>query len=68
MPANNPSQSFTFLGFLVREGTARIFAGVIWYAIWGGYQPDLSDHQLEIRILTRTRRGATWFIRAAAPL
>jgi hypothetical protein len=46
MPANDPSQSFTFLGFLVREGTALIFAGVIWYTIWGGYQPrfDTSDH------------------------
>jgi hypothetical protein len=46
MPANNASQSFSFFGFLVREGTALIFAGLIWYAIWGGYQPrfDTSDH------------------------
>ncbi|MFN3746773.1 MAG: hypothetical protein ACK4TL_18890 [Hyphomicrobiaceae bacterium] len=41
MPAKHSGSSFSFLGFLVREGTALIFAGLIWFAIWGGYRPHL---------------------------
>ena len=37
MTANNVASSFSILGFLVREGTALVFAGRIWYAIWGGF-------------------------------
>lgn len=29
------------VGFLLREGTAVIFALMIWYVIWGGYNPTL---------------------------
>lgn len=30
-------------GFLVREGTALIFAAFVWFVIWGGYHPRLES-------------------------
>ena len=41
MPNSSTQTNFSFFGFLVREGTAFIFTGLIWYAIWGGYAPKL---------------------------
>ena len=35
------ARTYRVIGFLVREGTAVIFAALIWYAIWGGYEPAL---------------------------
>ena len=31
----------SWLGLLFREGTALGFAGLIWYIVWGGYEPNL---------------------------
>jgi hypothetical protein len=30
-----------FFGFLFREGSSLIFSALIWYAIWGGYTPNV---------------------------
>jgi hypothetical protein len=41
MTANKSNSSAGVLGFLMREGTALVFAAFVWFAIWGGYQPRL---------------------------
>lgn len=42
MTLNQATERGSVVGFLVREGTSVLFAGLIWFAIWGGYQPDLA--------------------------
>jgi hypothetical protein len=41
MANNRASSSGGVLGFLMREGTALIFAAFVWFAIWGGYHPRM---------------------------
>lgn len=49
MSNNQAATSSSVLGFLVREGTSVVFAGLIWYAIWGGYHPQLDTPQLAFK-------------------
>jgi hypothetical protein len=42
MASLSADRSSVMLGLLFREGSALIFTALIWYAIWGGYAPDLS--------------------------
>jgi len=41
MSNQNSTGTYSVFGFFIREGTALLFASLIWYAIWGGYQPNL---------------------------
>jgi hypothetical protein len=42
MAISSTSRSSSFLGLLLREGSALIFAALIWFAIWGGYAPPVN--------------------------
>jgi hypothetical protein len=48
----NPSTSRSSgaLGLLFREGSALIFAGLIWYALWGGFAPDVSTPERAFQV------------------
>lgn len=39
MSNNQAATGSGVFGFLIREGTSVLFAGLIWYANWGGYHP-----------------------------
>jgi hypothetical protein len=43
MANTKSSPSGGVLGFLMREGTALIFAAFVWFVIWGGYHPRMES-------------------------
>jgi hypothetical protein len=49
MVSPSAGSSSSFLGLLFREGSALIFAALIWYAIWGGFAPTLDTPEQGFR-------------------
>lgn len=39
MSNNHAAADSGVLDFLIRERTSVVFAGLVWYSIWGGYRP-----------------------------
>lgn len=74
MKNNSSVQSGGILGFLVREGTALIFAFLIWYVIWGGYSPTSDTpeqafrHAIIVGMITLIYIGLQAFAVVSAPL
>lgn len=64
----------TIAGFLLREGSAILFATLIWLAIWGGFAPDLQDigngmfHAAVISSVALVYLGLKAFAVVTAPL
>lgn len=50
MASSSTSPSSSALGLLFREGSALIFAALIWYALWGGYAPDVSTPERAFQV------------------
>ncbi len=49
MASPSTGESFGILGFLFREGSALGFAALLWYALWGGYAPNLGTPEQAFR-------------------
>jgi hypothetical protein len=43
-------RSSSFFGLLWREGSALLLAALIWYAIWGGYAPNVDTPEQSFQV------------------
>ena len=50
MVSSSAGRSSSVLGLLFREGSALIFAALIWFAIWGGYAPPVNTPEQGLRV------------------
>ena len=50
MTNHSKSENSGLVGFLFREGSALSFAALIWYAVWGGYAPNLGTPERAFRV------------------
>ncbi len=50
MVSFSADRSSSILGLFFREGSALIFAALIWYAIWAGYAPDVSTPERAFQV------------------
>jgi hypothetical protein len=50
MVSSSAGRSSSVLGLLFREGSALIFAALVWFAIWGGYAPPVNTPEQAFQV------------------
>ncbi|MGF1651361.1 MAG: hypothetical protein ACFCUN_13030 [Hyphomicrobiaceae bacterium] len=74
MSETKPGAWGSVIGFLAREGTALVYAALIWFVIWGGYDPAMDTPEaafgqaLLIAMLSLSYLGVQALAVVSAPL